>query len=43
MMPPKKNQQNEEEMEEMRKSLSFMTEEISIAAKQHIPHRADPL
>ena len=29
MMPPKKNQQNEDEMEEIRKYLSFMSEEIS--------------
>ena len=31
-MPPKKSQQNE--MEEIRKSLSFMSEEISKGAKQ---------
>ena len=42
-MPPMKNQQNEDEMEEIRKSLSFMSEEISKEAKRHIPHRADPL
>ena len=29
IMPPKKNQQNEDEMEEIRKYLSFMSEEIS--------------
>ena len=33
MMPPKKNQQNEDEMEEIRKYLSFLSEEISIVAK----------
>ena len=42
-MPPKKNQQNEDEMEEIRKSLSFMSEGISKVAKKHIPHRPDPL
>ena len=33
-MPPKKNQQNEDEMEAIRKSLSVMSEEISKVAKQ---------
>lgn len=33
-MPPKKNQQNEEEMEEIKQSLNFMSGEISKVAKQ---------
>ena len=33
-MPPKKNEQNKDEMEEIRKSLSLMSEEISKLAKQ---------
>lgn len=33
-MPPKKNQQNEEEMEEIKQSLNYMSGEISKVAKQ---------
>ena len=40
-MPPKKNQQNKDEMEEISKSLSFMSEEISQVAKQQTHSAAD--